>query len=77
MKNDEDIFASEKESEVKTPVVPVKKSIAVKPKQEYKILSIGKKYIALSYMLNGIECGMSIPFEEKYKNKKAGDSITL
>jgi hypothetical protein len=55
----------------------VEKKVVNKPKEKYTVLSISKGRIHMSYLVDGVKYGMSIPFEEKYKSLKAGDTITL
>ena len=58
-------------------IEPVEKKKASKSKQGYKIISIRKGLIHLSYLMNGTEYGTAIPYEDKYKDKKVGDTITF
>lgn len=60
----------------------IEKEVAVtptpsKPKQEHKIISIGKGFIYMSYVIKGVEYGKSMPAEEKYKNAKVGDILYI
>jgi hypothetical protein len=48
-----------------------------KQKSKYTILKIDNKIIRLSYTVNGVKYGMHMPFNEKYKDSKPGDVISL
>jgi len=69
----------EKEVIVETPAEKFSYSIKEpkKLKREYTILSIKKGFIYMSYSINDIEYGKFILFEDKYKDLKLGDKITL
>ena len=49
-----------------------KELIIETPKKKCKVLSISKGLIDLSYSNNGVEYGVNIYYEPKYKNLKIG-----
>jgi len=68
---EEEVILEESFEEALEKLQPVEE----KSERKGKVLFIAKGYISLSSIVNGVECGFSIPLNEQNKNVKPGDLI--